>query len=78
MFEKYLKKPVSSSIGFLVLSAKKANERSMSPVFSNDPDTYESDLRKRHTQSKGSRREDSRDACSGALRKRKVVSSKQR
>ena len=70
MFEKYLKKPVSSSIGFLVLSAQKANERSMSPVFSNDPETYESDMRKNYPQSKGSRGEDLRDTRSGIIKKR--------
>ena len=78
MFEKYLKKPASSSIGFLVLSAQKTNDRSMSPVFSNDPETLESELKKRNHDSKASRREESREGRSGMIRKRQIVSTKKR
>ena len=42
----------------------------MSPVFSNDPETYESDMRKNYPQSKGSRGEDLRDTRSGIIKKR--------
>ena len=73
MFEKYLKKPASSSIGFLVLSAQKTNDRSMSPVFSNDPETLESKLKKRNHDSKASRREESREGRSGMIRKRQTA-----
>ena len=78
MFEKYLKKPASSSIGFLVLSAQKGNDRSASPVFSNDPDTFESDLKRRNHDSKASRREESRDGRSGMMRKRQIGQTKKR
>ena len=54
MFEKYLKKPAGSSVGFLMLaqSRERRDERGSSPVFSNENDTLDSERRRRGASSK--------------------------
>ena len=49
MFEKYLKKPAGSSVGFLMLSQQREQRRdkSSSPVFSNENETLGSDCGRR-------------------------------
>ena len=54
MFEKYLKKPAGSSVGFLMLSQQREQRRdkSSSPVFSNENETLGSDCGRRGAASK--------------------------
>ena len=57
MFEKYLKKPANSSVGFFMLSQQRGSchkgekEKSNSPIFSNN-DTLDSDCKRKIPQVK--------------------------